>query len=119
MTRSLCPRAKLGLVEVATGYAPFRQAVQIDQATGLAVLPSPPRRKINTNEFVFSDLMTHLASEACAITLITSSSILRHSFHWWMRARLESRRTASSLLFAGTQHHRRLLDKRLKASVQS
>jgi exopolysaccharide transport family protein len=61
MTRSLCPRAKLGLVEVATGYAPFKQAVQIDQGTGLAILPSPPRRRaINTNEFVFSDLMSHL-----------------------------------------------------------
>src|SRR5262249_24602645 len=59
MTRSLCPRAKLGLVEVATGHAPFKQAVQIDQATGLAILPSPPqRRPVNTNEFVFSGLMS-------------------------------------------------------------
>ena len=64
MTRSLCPGAKLGLVEVAAGYVPFKKAVLIDEATGLAVLPSPPRRKTaHLNEFVFSDLMSHLLDQ--------------------------------------------------------
>ena len=45
MTRSLSPQAKIGLAEVAAGYVPLEQAVQVDQKTGLVVLPSPPRTK--------------------------------------------------------------------------
>jgi len=61
MTRSLCPRTKTGLVEVAAGYAALDQAVLVDQSTGLAILPSPPRRKgARITEFVFSDVMSRL-----------------------------------------------------------
>jgi succinoglycan biosynthesis transport protein ExoP len=64
MTRSLCPRAKFGLVELAASRVPFRKAALIDQTTGLAILPSPPRLKAaHLNEFVFSDLMSHLLDQ--------------------------------------------------------
>jgi capsular exopolysaccharide synthesis family protein len=60
LTRSLCPRAKAGLIEVAIGHVPLEDAVLIDKPTGLAVLPSPPRRATFINEFVFSDAMSNL-----------------------------------------------------------
>lgn len=60
LTRSLCPRAQSGLIEVAIGHAPLEDAVLIDRPTGLAILPSPPRRATFINEFVFSDAMSNL-----------------------------------------------------------
>jgi exopolysaccharide transport family protein len=57
MSRSLCPRAKVGLVEVALGQARFGEAMLIDQASGLVVLPSPPRRKFDVSEFVSTNAM--------------------------------------------------------------
>ena len=61
MTRSLCPRAKVGLIEAAAGYVPLDQAVVVDRPTGLVILPTPPRRKGGyINEFVFSEAMSNL-----------------------------------------------------------
>lgn len=60
MSRSLCPQAKVGVVEVALGQAPFDKALFVDRPTGLAVLPSPPRPRGAANEFVFSDAMRNM-----------------------------------------------------------
>jgi len=42
MSRSLCPRAATGLLQVAMGELPLHQAVLVDQTTNLSILPSPP-----------------------------------------------------------------------------
>jgi exopolysaccharide transport family protein len=61
MSRSLCPQAKVGVVEVASGRARFEQALFFDRVTGLAVLPSPSKqRSAGANEFVFSDAMRNM-----------------------------------------------------------
>jgi capsular exopolysaccharide synthesis family protein len=61
MSRSLCPRASAGVVEVASGQLPLAQALLVDQATGLVVLPSPPRlQTAGISEFVFSEAMSGL-----------------------------------------------------------
>jgi capsular exopolysaccharide synthesis family protein len=61
MSRSLCPQASVGVVEVALGRARFEQALFFDRPTGLAVLPSPPKpRDEADNEFVFSDAMRNM-----------------------------------------------------------
>jgi exopolysaccharide transport family protein len=61
MSRSLCPRASVGAIEVAAGSARFEQALLVDRATGLAVLPSPSRKKADgISEFVFSDAMSNM-----------------------------------------------------------
>jgi capsular exopolysaccharide synthesis family protein len=62
MTRSLCPKARYGLIEVATGRVPIESALLVDKPTGLFVMPSLSRSAhfVNENEFVFSHLMVHL-----------------------------------------------------------
>lgn len=60
MSRSLCPQAKVGVVEVSLGEAPIEKALFIDRPTGLAVLPSPPRPRGAANDFVFSDAMRNM-----------------------------------------------------------
>jgi len=61
MSRSLCPSASAGAIEVATGKARFKQALFVDRATGLAFLPSPPREQFaGVSEFVFSDAMSKM-----------------------------------------------------------
>jgi exopolysaccharide transport family protein len=61
MSRSLCPQASVGVVEVALGRARFEQALFFDRPTGLAVLPSPPKpREEADSEFVFSDAMRNM-----------------------------------------------------------
>lgn len=60
MSRSLCPQARAGVVEVALGQTPIEKALFIDRPTGLAVLPSPPRPRGASNEFVFSDAMRNM-----------------------------------------------------------
>ena len=61
MSRSLCPRASVGVIEVAAGQARLDQAVLVDRATGLAILPSPPRKRVaGISEFVFSDAMSNM-----------------------------------------------------------
>ena len=64
MSRSLCPRASVGAIEVAAGQARFEQALLFDRATGLAVLPSPPRQSAAGNsEFAFSDAMRNMLEQ--------------------------------------------------------
>ena len=61
MSRSLCPRASVGAIEVAAGQARLDQAVLVDRGTGLAILPSPLRkRSAGITEFVFSDAMNNV-----------------------------------------------------------
>jgi exopolysaccharide transport family protein len=61
MSRSLCPRARIGAIEVATNQAGFDKALLVDRATGLAVLPSPSsQRTLANSEFVFSDAMSNI-----------------------------------------------------------
>jgi exopolysaccharide transport family protein len=60
MSRSLCPQAKVGVVEVALGRARFDQALFFDRPTGLAVLPAPPKPRGTANDFVFSDAMRNM-----------------------------------------------------------
>ena len=58
MTRSLCPQAGTGLVDVATGHTSLERAVLLDRPSGLAILPAPPgRTTVTASEFVFSDAM--------------------------------------------------------------
>ena len=64
MSRSLCPRADAGVVEVASGQARFDHALLVDRTTGLAVLPSPLRQKADRNcEFVFSDATSNILEQ--------------------------------------------------------
>lgn len=64
MSRSLCPRADAGVVEVASGQARFDHALLVDRTTGLAVLPSPPRQKTDRNsEFVFSEATSNILEQ--------------------------------------------------------
>jgi Mrp family chromosome partitioning ATPase len=64
LSRSLCPKAKVGVVEVATRQASLEKSVLFDRPTGLALLPAPPRRRETAfiNEFVFSGAMRNLLS---------------------------------------------------------
>jgi capsular exopolysaccharide synthesis family protein len=59
-TRSLCPQARVGLIEVATRRASINEAMLVDKPTGLFVLPTPPRNAALINEFVFSSSMIDL-----------------------------------------------------------
>lgn len=58
MTRSLCPRARVGLLDVAMGQAQLHHAMLVEQATGLSILPSPEGgNTIAVTEFAFSEGM--------------------------------------------------------------
>jgi exopolysaccharide transport family protein len=58
MTRSLCPRARIGLLDVAMGRAPLHHAMLVEQATSLSILPSPAgRNTVAVTEFAFSEGM--------------------------------------------------------------
>ncbi|HZP76070.1 MAG TPA: polysaccharide biosynthesis tyrosine autokinase [Pseudolabrys sp.] len=58
LTRSLCPRAQVGLFEVAIGQVPIEQAIMVERASSLAVLPcSPPESSAALTEFVSSEVM--------------------------------------------------------------
>ena len=61
LSRSLCPRAKVGLVEAAVRQVPLVEAVLFDRSSPFAVLPAPLRSRGSfVNEFVFSDAMRNL-----------------------------------------------------------
>jgi capsular exopolysaccharide synthesis family protein len=56
LTRSLCPRARHGLLDVALGRASLRQVILPDSATSLSVLPAPMSEQTQvSSEFVYSD----------------------------------------------------------------
>lgn len=64
LTRSLCPRAGGGIVEVATGQMPLNQAIVVDPDTSLSILPAPsPDNSALLAEFVFSDAMNAILNE--------------------------------------------------------
>ena len=56
LTRSLCPRADAGLLEVAIGRVAPEHAVLVDQSTGLSILPSTKIKQVEyITELMFSD----------------------------------------------------------------
>ena len=56
LTRALCPRADVGLLEVALGRASLEQAILIDRSTGLSILPSTTVKHVEIiTELMFSD----------------------------------------------------------------
>lgn len=64
LTRSLCPRARGGLVEVATGQMPLHHAIVVDKDTNLSIFPAPsPDNPALLAEFVFSDAMSAILHE--------------------------------------------------------
>jgi exopolysaccharide transport family protein len=65
LTRSLCPRAGAGLLEVATRQTSLEQALLLDRETGLSILPASAVKDVETiTELMFSeqivDLLDHL-----------------------------------------------------------
>jgi succinoglycan biosynthesis transport protein ExoP len=66
LTRSFCPRVDVGLLEVAMGETPLNQAILVEHATGLSVLPSaPPQHPVVLTEFVSSEGMQAILDELC------------------------------------------------------
>jgi succinoglycan biosynthesis transport protein ExoP len=64
MTRSLCPDAKISLFDVALGRASLQQAILVDHATSLSVLPCPMSDDAEAmSEFLFSDGISVILSE--------------------------------------------------------
>ncbi|MGN6573249.1 MAG: AAA family ATPase, partial [Pseudolabrys sp.] len=63
-TRSLCPRAKLGILDVALGQASLRQAILTDPSISFSVLPAPMAgHSTLANEFVFSNALGIILTE--------------------------------------------------------
>lgn len=61
LTRSLCPHADAGLLEVATGQAPLERAIHFDRHSGLSILPSPAIRNVDViTELMFSEQMSDI-----------------------------------------------------------
>jgi Mrp family chromosome partitioning ATPase len=65
MTRSLCPHAQIGLLEVALDRAPAERAILVDRSTGLSILPSTTVKQAELiTELMFSerivDVLDHL-----------------------------------------------------------
>lgn len=65
LTRSLCPHAEIGLMDIAIGDAPLDQAILLDRSTGLSILPSLPVQNVEAaSELIFSermrDILDHL-----------------------------------------------------------
>ncbi len=65
LTRALCPRAEIGLLDVAMGRASPEQAILTDQSTGLSILPSTTVKQAEIiTELMFSerivDVLDHL-----------------------------------------------------------
>jgi exopolysaccharide transport family protein len=65
LTRSLCPHAETGLLEVAMGQATPEEAILVDESTGLSILPSTTVKHADLiTELMFSerivDVLDHL-----------------------------------------------------------
>jgi polysaccharide biosynthesis transport protein len=55
-TRSLAPRARSGLLQVALGQEPIERAILVDRGSGLSVLPAPLNAYSHaTSELMFSE----------------------------------------------------------------
>jgi exopolysaccharide transport family protein len=64
MTRSLCPRARFGILDVALGRASLRQAIVSDPTIPLSVLPAPMSDHAPvSSEFVFSNAIGVILNE--------------------------------------------------------
>jgi succinoglycan biosynthesis transport protein ExoP len=64
LTRSFCPRANVGVFEVAVGRLPIERAVLVEQETGLSILPCPlPRNSSALTEFISSEGMLTIFRE--------------------------------------------------------
>jgi capsular exopolysaccharide synthesis family protein len=63
VSRSLCPNAEVGLLDVALGRASLQQAVLMEKTTTLSVLPSPMPEDLTSTEFAYSDAMSIIISE--------------------------------------------------------
>jgi len=64
MTRSLCPRAEFGILDVALGRAALRQAIVTDSTVPLSVLPAPmSEHNPVSSEFVFSNAVGVILTE--------------------------------------------------------
>jgi succinoglycan biosynthesis transport protein ExoP len=56
LTRSLCPKADTGLLDVALGRAAIERAILTDESTGLSILPSTAVKQAEIiTELMFSD----------------------------------------------------------------
>lgn len=56
LTRALCPRADIGLLEVALGRASVEEAILVDRSTGLSILPSTAVQQVEIiTELMFSE----------------------------------------------------------------
>jgi exopolysaccharide transport family protein len=65
LTRALCPRAEIGLLDIAMGRASPEQAILMDRSTGLSILPSTTVKQAEViTELMFSerivDVLDHL-----------------------------------------------------------
>lgn len=64
LSRSLCPGAKLGLIEVALSDIPLNQVLLADSSTELAILPAPlPKDMGLLTEFASSGGLTNVLAE--------------------------------------------------------
>jgi len=64
MSRSLCPSARAGAIELVAGKASFEQALFVDRTTGLTILPSPPAERLaDISEVVFSDAISNMIEQ--------------------------------------------------------
>lgn len=63
-SRSFCPRATTGLLEVALDYQPIERAILTDRGTGLSILPAPANSYSDeTTELMFSGRIESILSE--------------------------------------------------------
>jgi polysaccharide biosynthesis transport protein len=63
-TRSLCPRASKGLLEVALLDEPIERVILVEQSTGLAVLPAPTTGSNSaTTELMFSERIGNIFAQ--------------------------------------------------------
>jgi succinoglycan biosynthesis transport protein ExoP len=64
LTRSLCPRAQAGLMEVAKGQVSLKQAMLVDHDTGLSILPSPSENDAGViTELMFSERIVEILDQ--------------------------------------------------------
>ncbi|OQW54206.1 MAG: exopolysaccharide biosynthesis protein [Proteobacteria bacterium SG_bin9] len=63
-SRSFCPRATTGLLEVALDYQPVERAILVDRMSGLSILPAPANSYSDqTAELMFSGRIESIFSE--------------------------------------------------------
>jgi exopolysaccharide transport family protein len=64
LTRALCPRAELGLLDIAVGRTTAENAILADPSTGLSVLPSTTIKRADLiTELMFSDQMVDILDQ--------------------------------------------------------